>query len=475
MALTPQQIAELDIASTRVSRGSPGAATATNAGDIANLEYAKKLGYVYTPSAPSIPNAPATSPTPTTPAPVTPKDMGMTPEQINAMAQRDLNKTRYTNGFYDNMATNEKSLRDEYYQKALQAIAALEEQYKPVIRQENAAGEQRLGQTRAASSRAGIIGQDFGIQQQAKTEGYNTQQLKLIEAQKANEIAGIFDKFDSRAEARINSERNLAFKNREEQMTERTNMINDARTAFTSLAKKSSGAWDQMDGADKQEWLAQTGYSPEVAEIVYNDSKPTKEKIEWKQTNIGNTVVYSGIDPVSGQLKTLTYKLPEGASGLQIIDNVPYNKFKNEDGTFTLKKAAGFEEPKEGGYETLSEGQAVFDTKTGKLVYKNPKTYKASSGGGGGSDTGDEEDEEISEEGKAFLKDIKISRELLAKYGANKWGEAWDRIKDQYSDIPNETIDKALNKEKYYPRPDGTTPAEEPQKESWWNKLNPFD
>lgn len=50
MALTPEQIRELDIASQRIAAGTPGAASGSNAGDIANVEYAKShYGYTYTP------------------------------------------------------------------------------------------------------------------------------------------------------------------------------------------------------------------------------------------------------------------------------------------------------------------------------------------------------------------------------------------------------------------------------------------
>lgn len=49
--LTPEQIAELDIASQRIAAGNPGGATSNNAGDIANVEYAKShYGYSYDPN-----------------------------------------------------------------------------------------------------------------------------------------------------------------------------------------------------------------------------------------------------------------------------------------------------------------------------------------------------------------------------------------------------------------------------------------
>ena len=46
MALTPKQIEELNAAAARVAANKAGVATATNAGDIANLAYAAKQGYV---------------------------------------------------------------------------------------------------------------------------------------------------------------------------------------------------------------------------------------------------------------------------------------------------------------------------------------------------------------------------------------------------------------------------------------------
>jgi len=56
---------------------------------------------------------------------------------------------------------------------------------------------------------------------------------------------------------------------------------------------------------------------------------------------------------------------------------------------------------------------------------------------------------ELNDEEKLFQKDLKDIRTRLAQKKLG-WGDAYDTLKGNYSDIPNEILDQLLNKDKYY-------------------------
>ena len=54
----------------------------------------------------------------------------------------------------------------------------------------------------------------------------------------------------------------------------------------------------------------------------------------------------------------------------------------------------------------------------------------------------------LTAEEKAFQTKLNAERDKLARGG--EWGKSWNYLKNLYPNIPNETLDQLLNKEKYY-------------------------
>src|ERR1044072_1287094 len=79
---------------------------------------------------------------------------------------------------------NENQIREETRKRMQSSIDAINAQYVNLIGQEQVAGQDRSGQTRAVNARSGLIGSDFGQAQQQKTTDFNKQQIKSIEDEK---------------------------------------------------------------------------------------------------------------------------------------------------------------------------------------------------------------------------------------------------------------------------------------------------
>ena len=247
--------------------------------------------------------------------------------------------------FAAQLEEDRKRIKREEVENARGRVEDINRQFEGIIRDETQAGEGRLGSTRSRGARAGLLGSSFGASQQAGTEKFNKQQQQFIQDQKTVQINAVFDKFDKRAEDRINQERLLSFATREEQIANRDAMIEEGRKNFAKLGE--SGQFptlDLLDAEDLAEWSAQTGYSESMLRLINSENQPQENKIDWQEEIIGNTYLRTGYNPITGKVETIKIELPEGANGLEIIEGTPYNRTENADGTFTLEKAEGFEE-----------------------------------------------------------------------------------------------------------------------------------
>jgi len=180
MALTAEQIKELDVASERKIAGTP------QAKDKTNLDFAAdEHGYVYTPKQ-AAPVTPTITPTPTTPTPIAPtfKDIytGLAPD----ISEADKYAAELAAGYKTAGAADidPEAIRRKTEQQFQSEIDALNRVYAEKKRQAEVAGAGRLGEGTAIQARRGLIGSSFGAAQTAGVRDINLQIQDAMEAER---------------------------------------------------------------------------------------------------------------------------------------------------------------------------------------------------------------------------------------------------------------------------------------------------
>lgn len=202
MALTKEQIAELDIASARKAAGNAGGAIAgtKQAGDIANIDYAtKKLGYVYDP------NRKKNTGTGTGTDTKTSGDIykGLVPGlTADEQAAYDRQKTILD---ADVTPIDEEAIRKKKLDEMQAEIDALNVVYAGKRKEAEREGLGRLGSSSAIQARRGLIGSDFGNAQTDATQAANQDVYDAIDAEKNAKISNIMAAARNAAQQEIQS------------------------------------------------------------------------------------------------------------------------------------------------------------------------------------------------------------------------------------------------------------------------------
>jgi hypothetical protein len=289
-----------------------------------------------------------TNPAPTMPA-ATPASTPAAPQpQAPANPVADyytgLNRTAPT-------AEDEAMIR-ENTRKGMQAqIDAINAQYATLISNE-AAQQDKLaqnsaGQVRATSARSGLMGSDFGnafmqndAQNSARTK---SAALAVLENEKNVKVQQILGNIEARASEEIKARKAEALGNQEKYVQYLAQTQEQARNDLKTLAQ-SGMSLDQLNPAQKEAILKQSGYEPGMAELIYNSFKPKPSQIDYKFEKLADGQgLFYGVDPLTGQLKTQHVKVdvPDGFSMTIAPDGTPliFNKTTGE-----ARVAGGFGE-----------------------------------------------------------------------------------------------------------------------------------
>lgn len=200
----------------------------------------------------------------------------------------------------------------EQERKRMQAqIDAISAAYQPLFAQEQQYGQERLGQQRAMAARGGLIGSSIGAAQKTKTEQFNTQQMKSLQAERDTKIQAIFAKADDRAAEEIRYQRDVSRQNYDKYMDWKRETLQEARGDFKELIKTGNIDLDKFSDEDLQMWSDQTGWSPFEMNAWADAFKPKEEQIDWQYRWRGDNLVAFGQDPVTEELKTKTYTSEE--------------------------------------------------------------------------------------------------------------------------------------------------------------------
>ncbi|MFA4833564.1 MAG: hypothetical protein WC619_01805 [Patescibacteria group bacterium] len=297
----------------------------------------------------------APSELPSSPAPTPPKT---TPDKFRYIPPADSEYDKEATNYYDQFKMPDPVAIREEKRKAAQAMVDTINQdfYNRILPAENAAGEDRLGRTRAIAARSGTLTSDFGGAALSTTEKGNKDIIAAREAERASMVANIFDKFDARADEEITNKTNLALKGEEARLSYLKNKTDEARTDFKAIA--SSGvlkSLDDLEADDYQMLLKQTGYSDLALESIFNASKTKAAQIDYKTEKLNNgKILFYGLNPTTGELvqKTFDYNVPPEFDLTMTTDGTPllFNKTTGE-----VKLAEGFKEEQFKKEPTISE------------------------------------------------------------------------------------------------------------------------
>jgi hypothetical protein len=237
---------------------------------------------------------------------------------------------------------DENAIRENARQGMQASIDAINANYANLITQENQNGQERTGETRAINARSGLMGSDFGAAADTKTQQFNQQQVKSLQDEQNAKIQAVQQNIEDRASAEIESQRtyNLNKYQADESVYEKNQAA--AKADLQTLAA-SGTKLDSLNPDQKAALFKQAGYSdPAMGEVIYNAMLPKAAQIDYKSENLGNgTVLFYGMDPTTGQLKTqkVSVDMPMDASLTIAPDGTPLI-FDKTKGTASI--APGF-------------------------------------------------------------------------------------------------------------------------------------
>jgi hypothetical protein len=205
---------------------------------------------------------------------------------------------------------DENAIREETRKRMQASIDAINAQFTNLISQEQVAGQDRSGQTRAVNARSGLVGSDFGAAQTEKTNQFNKGQVQAIEAEKGARLNAVLLNIEDRASAEIANKKQEALGQYERDFASYKETQEQARGDLMQLAK-SGVALESLNPAQKAALLKQAGYDdPAFGELVYNSMKPKAQQIDYKFEKLADGQgLFYGVDPTTGELITKNVKV----------------------------------------------------------------------------------------------------------------------------------------------------------------------
>jgi hypothetical protein len=293
---------------------------------------------------------------------------------------------------------DEESIRERTRKEIEEQIKAIDLAYSGILSQARVEGENRMGQTRAISSRSGTMDTPMGEAQKATTEGYNRNIISSIESEREAKKSALYTKSNQRANDMIEAKR-LEISGQKEKANEYLSKIRESAKSDAITFFKAGGKITDLSDEEYANLLNESGMTP--TELSAYAKSAGKVSYDYKVMSNGNILI-TGDD---GSMKVDTsYQIPKDKELKQL-----------DDGT------------------TL-----VFDPSTGS--YTNIGNYaKPKSSSGGSTSTGEDK------ETKAFYDDIANMSDDLAN-GKKNWGQAFNYIKSRYG-APDDIIDNLLGKD----------------------------
>lgn len=186
-------------------------------------------------------------------------------------------------------------------------VDTIKNTFTGIIANAKVKGEDNLGKTRAIGARSGTLGSDFGDTQMKKTSDLNDQNIQAIEAQRDAQINAILSKVNSDVEAKVEAQKNTAAKNSQDYLTYLKTSQDSSRQNVLGLAKAGMTV-DKLTDDEYNKLLSTSGFTPDELKDYMVLNQPD-DKVLTSGT-VGNQYYSVTADPVTGEQKTTTVKLP---------------------------------------------------------------------------------------------------------------------------------------------------------------------
>lgn len=223
----------------------------------------------------------------------------------------------------------ETGIREQETERVQSRIDVINEIFQGLISREEVAGKGRLGEARAISARAGVLGGEFGAQRKRGEEEFTKEQIESIRLQQSARINEVLSKAEDRASKKIEAERDLALKNREAFIEFQKDKISEAREDLKTIAKSGLSLADLSDEEYKT-LLEDTEMTPFMFDAVYNANLPANQKQEYSYINVGGGKIVR-VNQAGGEPEEFDFSTPEGFE-FKMAGDVPifYNKETQE-------------------------------------------------------------------------------------------------------------------------------------------------
>lgn len=322
-------------------------------------------------------------------APIVPKPKvdlsGFTPELTES--DRVLESLINQNRTEANKKVDESKIRRKTMEQFQAEFDAIEQLYSNMLNQrldaEKPNEEKRFDALRASQARGGLLGSGRGSGQVAQVDAYNAdirgQIFNEITAKKSAAIAGILGEVrqantkaieEAREAKRAGADNLIKYLASQQERTDAT-----TNTFIKRLIAEGIDV-DELSPEELAEAAANLKVS--VNKLTQAYSEATAGSREQKQQ-------VSRQNAILGALK-------QGVNNpADILDILNFDDEGNQVGDITLEEVSAVLKAVQKDPKVLSEGQVLIDPNTGKVIYKNPKTYKPDGGGndgfGGGGNT----------------------------------------------------------------------------------------
>ncbi len=220
-------------------------------------------------------------------------------------------------------------------------IDSINQMYTGLVTQEEKAGEERLGKTRAIMSFAGLLGGPRGGAQMEKTREGTQEQVKLLQQEKVVKIEMLLDKADQRALDEIKAKREEAKGNQQAYIDYLADVKTDAREDVKTMAQ-SGISLERLkesqndDGESYYEALLRDTGSDELQfDLLYESNLPKPQQSDFTEIQYekdGNIWLKKiAFDPATGVKTEYNYDL-----GLPYSGKIKYETEILDDGTVLL-------------------------------------------------------------------------------------------------------------------------------------------
>lgn len=189
-------------------------------------------------------------------------------------------------------------IRQETQARLQPQIDAIEGVYSGLFQQEQQAGLERSGRTRAMVARGGLMGSGRGQGQQNKTLDYNQQLVQNLQARKAQDVAFALGEIDKRATQAIDAEQLRIKGNTEAWLTHQKESREGAIKNLDTLASSGQVELSDLDPRDIEDLMRDSGFTSKgLFENYFNAKKPKETKVKYTYTiRKDGTVVKQGDD-----------------------------------------------------------------------------------------------------------------------------------------------------------------------------------